>query len=262
MYLKKLIKTVCLVLLLSSMPFPVNALSSSINDIYNVELYYSPHGPHVIRYGLPLPLCGVLAVRFTIRLSIQTEPDGTWKGNNQYAGIIEALLEWYNCTLFPHGIEIVIKPEVNEPSYPWGQIASNYMDNITFYNPYNEKANNFSIGDTSNVILYGYGYMNMLIKPKKYYHPPYPYNVPLQLKFRCKVFNGSRNNYFGGYIYYSQLFNIARTPDTLSGSANISEDLANIKNLMYVLVVLVCALTGASATQILYIKKYVKNKKQ
>ena len=45
--------------------------------------------------------------RYKIYLSIQTEPDGTWRENKYYRGEIIVRLDWYNPELFPEGIVLV-----------------------------------------------------------------------------------------------------------------------------------------------------------
>jgi hypothetical protein len=248
-------KILLLIACLSVYSFPsANALPSSINDVYEITIYYT-EGPFIGRlhgYG-PRSRFGDLAISFTIRLSIQTEYDGTWKGTNQYAGLIEAFLEWYDHTLFPYGIEIIIEPDVYWPTYPWWQTGLNAGENVTFY------GSSFSIGDSPNV--FDHGYVNMLITPVPPHNPPY--NVPLQLSFWCHIYNGTQQygSPMGSYIYHSQLFNIARMPAESITSTTISnEAILSIKNLVYVLIALVATLITVNLVQFLYMRKWYTKK--
>jgi hypothetical protein len=47
-------------------------------------------------------------VRCKIHISIETEPDGTWRNNSRYWGYIKIVLDWYNTSLCPHGISLLI----------------------------------------------------------------------------------------------------------------------------------------------------------
>lgn len=240
MHLIKVGKIALCIMCLSIGLFPLSdAADSSINDTYQITIYV----------GASVP-----AIRFMIRVSIQTENDGTWKGNNSYLGLIEASLDWYDHTIFPYGLEVSIEPKVDTLEYPWWQGQyPNKAENVTFY----AWGRNFTIGhslsasdwDTANIIIQP--------DPLAWDIPPYepPYTVPLRLEFWCTVFNGSRTNPVREYIYYSRLFNIVRTPQETSNATTSLTELINVKNLVYALIALVAALVGLNIAQVLYIRK-------
>ena len=232
--------------------FPLaNAADSSINDTYQITIYVGENPWNLHDAGLRARI-GVPAIRFMIRVSLQTENDGTWKGNNSYLGLIEASLDWYDHTIFPYGLEVSIEPKVDTLEYPWWQDEyQNKAENVTFY------AGSISIGDSSSV--FDWETSNMVIKPNPlaWQVPPYepPYTVPLRLEFWCSVFNGSRTHPVGQYIYYSRLFNIVRTPQETSNVATSLTELINVKNLLYALIALVAVLAGLNIVQVLFIRK-------
>jgi hypothetical protein len=47
-------------------------------------------------------------VRCKIHISIETEPDGTWRNNTSYHGRVQITLVWYNASLCPNGVDILI----------------------------------------------------------------------------------------------------------------------------------------------------------
>jgi len=47
--------------------------------------------------------------RCKIHISIETEPDGTWRNNSRYIGVVSISLVWYNASLFPNGLEVFIQ---------------------------------------------------------------------------------------------------------------------------------------------------------
>jgi hypothetical protein len=47
-------------------------------------------------------------VRCKIHISIETEPDGTWRYDSEYDGLVEIVLDWYNVSLCPYGISLII----------------------------------------------------------------------------------------------------------------------------------------------------------
>jgi hypothetical protein len=46
--------------------------------------------------------------RVKILISIETEPDGTWRNNTLYEGYIKIVLDWYNVSLCPNGVALII----------------------------------------------------------------------------------------------------------------------------------------------------------
>lgn len=47
-------------------------------------------------------------VRCKIHISIETEHDGTWRNNTAYNGRVKIILDWYNTSLCPNGVDLLI----------------------------------------------------------------------------------------------------------------------------------------------------------
>ncbi len=63
---------------------------------------------------------------YRVGISIQTEPDGSWKENSHYEGIFSVQLEWYDSKLFPYGISIVFSNQsLFLPGYSYGSDVLN-----------------------------------------------------------------------------------------------------------------------------------------
>jgi hypothetical protein len=71
---------------------------SAVVQSYEESLYIEMRGDHRI-FEL---------VRCKIHISIETEPDGTWRNNSRYWGYIKIVLDWYNTSLCPYGISLLI----------------------------------------------------------------------------------------------------------------------------------------------------------
>lgn len=118
--------------------------SSTINQSYERTIYL-PRGKEALEL-----------FRFRISLSIQTEPDETWRQNKRYYGMIIIELDWYDPSLFPNGICVVFeKPEIYSAGVNCTFIAGGiyWNDNITLS----------SSGFTSN-------YWNIYFDTPSYYY--------------------------------------------------------------------------------------------
>jgi len=127
----KLLIVAVLVLALSSTCIMRVSGSSTISQSYEHTMYMSTSQ-------------GTLSL-FTYRagISIQTEPDGSWKENSRYEGVFSVQLEWYDSKLFPYGISIVFS---NQSLFLSGYGYGSYLLNETvlwrgFANPENLTVN-------------------------------------------------------------------------------------------------------------------------
>lgn len=91
------------VMLLISNLVIIILLGSNIAEVFGSSTIFQCYDETVY---MESPTTHEMLALFTIRvgISIQTEPDGTWKENSTYRGEISVTLEWYNSKLFPYGI--------------------------------------------------------------------------------------------------------------------------------------------------------------
>jgi len=76
--------------------------------------------------------------RCKIHLSIETENDGSWRNNTEYRGYVRIVLDWYDTSLFPSGVSLLIHCPImaaygdylnQTPTYPYqvNQTLSSYF---------------------------------------------------------------------------------------------------------------------------------------
>lgn len=92
---KILIVIVFAVILLSG-HIPKVSSSSTISQSYEDTVYMESSTTHEM----------LALFRYKAGLSIQTEPDGTWRGSARYEAIFSIVLDWYDSKLFPYGIRL------------------------------------------------------------------------------------------------------------------------------------------------------------
>lgn len=70
--------------------------------------------------------------RYKVDVSIQTEPDGTWRNNTYYEARMVIRLVWYNEEFLPLGITIESSPRISYSAWAWVNYTSwVYNVNIT-----------------------------------------------------------------------------------------------------------------------------------
>jgi hypothetical protein len=114
-YLSAIVLVLVLVALVYSTP-KVSG-SSTINQTYE-ETFYAMISRDVIE-----------VFRYRIDVSIQTEPEGTWRNNSRYNIQIVTTLIWYNKEFLPTGITVECSPYI--PSTNINCTTSAYHVNIT-----------------------------------------------------------------------------------------------------------------------------------
>ena len=102
----KLLIVAVLILALSSTCIVRGSGSSTISQSYEHTVY------------MPTSQGTLSLFTYRVGISIQTEPDGSWKENSHYEGIFSVQLEWYEGKLFPYGISILFPN--NSLSLPGG----------------------------------------------------------------------------------------------------------------------------------------------
>jgi hypothetical protein len=69
--------------------------------------------------------------RVKILISIETESDGTWRNDSFYQGQIDIILDWYNTSLCPRGVSLLI----DAPIMTWNLCVNQSIDR-KYISPY------------------------------------------------------------------------------------------------------------------------------
>jgi len=88
-------------LLLTSSIVKVHSLSTVIQN-YEVSVYAPIHYYYKV-------VALYEAARYRIYISLETEPDGTWRPNKSYQAIVKIVRDWYNFSLCPNGVSLIIR---------------------------------------------------------------------------------------------------------------------------------------------------------
>lgn len=180
---------------------------------------------------------------YRIQISIETESDGTWRKNKNYSIILEIVREWYNQSLCPHGISLIIRM----PSMAWGLPQT--IDGEEYH--YDKKKTIIDWLRTTYVVKCDIGYIeeeNIKIDPEIFY---YVYNTSI-----CDFIGKDEYLVSLGHWYLPQFW-ISVRPDpraqrqtefsNIQTQINLlKEELTYIKNLMYVLILTIVILIATA----------------
>lgn len=181
-------------------------------------------------------------LRCKIYISIETENDGSWRNNTQYKGYVNIILDWYDGSLFPNGVSLLIDCPTMAAYF------DEYVNQTPTY-PYR-------VNQTLSSWPWGFVSFDFTFKTRELFQ-----GIPVQQQIipemQYDLYNGSNPFplvYLGSQSWYLPPFWITIMQDSQQqlqqqlqrDSSNLQIQLDSLRNLMYVIVLTTAVLVATT----------------